>query len=173
MDNDARYIPVAQALPAQLPALDRKTGLRYATALVKHFGRMGLGSPNQQGPAALWQWQWHGGRRVWVSPRPTSGHHKGWGRLIHDVSHLVFAKRHPSFGPHDGGHATLEAEMAAYVVAKGWLAERKKLVPVARSVVHHERAKRNLARWETKLKRATNAIRKLRRAISRHERRSS
>jgi hypothetical protein len=121
MDNDPRYAPVAATLPQTLPPIDRRASVKYAKKLVRHFGRIGLGSPNQRWHADLARWGWTKGRRVWISSKPTTDHYKGWGRLIHDVSHLVFRYRHPSFKPHDGGHATLEREMAEYAVAKGWL----------------------------------------------------
>lgn len=168
MDNDARYIPVAQTLPAVLPPLTRKAAMRYADRIVRKFGRLGLGSPNQTRPASWSTWRIYEGRRCWAATKPTAGHLKGWGRMIHDASHLVFQARHPSFRPHDGGHAALEREIAEYVVRKGWLAPRAKIRHQKPN--SYERAKANLPRWETKLKRATNAIKKLRRTIARHER---
>jgi hypothetical protein len=106
---------------------------------------------------------------VWISTKPTTGHHKGWGRLIHDVSHIVFARRHPSFRPHDGGHAALEREVAEYVVAKGWLEPKPaKPEPDQRSI-RYARVCERLKKWESKAKRAETAIKKLRRAKARYE----
>lgn len=116
MENDPRYAPVAAALPAVLPPITRAEATRANRKLTRHFGRRALGSPNQ-----LWNVAPIRTRRCWVSPRPTTGHLRGWGRLIHDVAHIVFRHRHPSFRPHAGGHAQLEREVAEYVVAKGWL----------------------------------------------------
>lgn len=56
-----------------------------------------------------------GARRVWVSTKPTTGHHRGWGRLIHDVGHMVFRWRHPNFRPHDHGEEQVELDIARYV----------------------------------------------------------
>lgn len=173
MRNDPRYAPVALALPEFLPPLDRKTSVRRANQLVRHFGRLGLGSPNQTRPASLAQWRCEGGRRVWISARPTTGHHKGWGRLIHDVSHIVFAARHPFARPHDGGHAALEREMAEYVVRKGWLVPRPrqdKPNSIDRKKERQHRLLVRLKRWESKHRRAENALKKIRRALARHER---
>ncbi len=169
MDNDPRYVPIATVLPTVLPAIDRKTARRYAEILVRRFGRLGLGSPNQSRPASLSDWgHTAGGRRCWASTTPTdsSNHFKGWGRLIHDVSHIVFSARHPSFRPHDGGHATLEREIAEYVVRKGWLEPKPKIDP---KVVRAARLRTRLQRWESKAKRAQNAIKKLRRTLARYE----
>ena len=105
-------------------------------------------------------------RKCWLSPRPTTGHHRGWGRLIHDVSHWIFERRHPGFRPHAGGHARLEREIAAYVVGCGWLAGAlvKAQPPTSRADELADRLARieaRIARWEGKRKRAETALRKL------------
>lgn len=171
MDNDLRYVPVAAALPAQLPPLTRKAAYPYAQRLVKKFGKVGMGSPRQQQDASLMSWGiYETGRRCWASPKPTSSanHHRGWGRLIHDCSHIVFQARHPSFRPHDGGHAALEAEMAAYAKARGWLdlAPSNKVAKPTLVEVHRKRLlqyEANEKRWVAKQRRAVNALRKLKR----------
>jgi hypothetical protein len=56
-----------------------------------------------------------GARRVWVSRVPTSGHDKGWGRLIHDVSHMIHKYRHPNQKPHGNLHPQIEREVQIYV----------------------------------------------------------
>ena len=117
MENDQRYVPVEQALPAELPAITREEADKACARIFRHFGAKALGGPNM-----LYDARWRRPtRRCWISPRPTKGHDKGWGRLIHDASHIIFRRRHPSFRPHDGGHARLEREIAQYVVAQGWL----------------------------------------------------
>lgn len=176
MENDPRYVPVALTLPARLPPITRIEAARRADMLVRRFGKMGLGSPNQTRAASLNDWgiSVHQGRRCWASTAPTAGHnhYNGWGRLIHDVSHIVFARRHPTFRPHDGGHAALEREIAAYVVRKGWLEPKRKEAPSEAALAQqkHERLLIRLKRWEAKQRRAANAIKKLKRALARHER---
>ena len=135
--------------------------------LKRHFGRAEFASPN----AGFRIWS-RKARRCWISTKPTRGHWKGWGRLIHDVSHTVFRYRHPSFRPHDGGHAKLELEMAQYVVAQGWLGGTLKPVEKPKPTVAEKRASRlaqvevRIERWESKLRRAETALRKLRRQRS-------
>lgn len=173
MENDPRYVPVGQALPATLPPLTRAASFVYAERLVKKFGKLGLGSPNQVGPARLADWGiFDTGRRCWASTRPTSAqnHHKGWGRLIHDVSHIVFAKRHPTMKPHAGGHAAVEREIAEYVALKGWLVPKPVKDRPNLKVLAYERQKVRLKEWITREKRAHNKVKKLRRAIARYER---
>ena len=174
MENDLRYTPVTSTLPVTLPPLARKEALRAATKLTKHFGRAELGSPNQLGPVRLPRYALDG-RRCWVSPKPTTGNSKGWGRVIHDVSHIVFAERHPTFRAHAGGHATLEREMAEYVIAQGWLAGtlRPAVKPKANvRAVRYARVCERLSKWESRAKRANTAIRKLRQTKLRYERHS-
>jgi hypothetical protein len=79
--------------------------------------------------------------------------------MIHDASHYVFERRHPSARPHDGGHAALEREMVEYVARKGWAvpkAPKLKARPSYAERLTHTRAL--MARWETKAKRADTAI---------------
>ena len=133
---------------------------------MKHFGRRQLGGPNQLTDVRPYRT-----RVCWIStrPRPASDHLKGWGRLIHDTSHWVFQKRHPSFRPHDGGHAALEREMAAYASDKGWLqGALRPPVKVALPAADRDRAKlqrieAGILRWTSKAKRAETALKKLRR----------
>lgn len=163
MDNDPRYAPVAAQLPDTLPPLTRVAAGDYARRLLRRFGRVEDGAVGHMLHPVTWPRTL--GRTCWASVKPTqrSDHFKGWGRLIHDISHLVFRARHPSFRPHDGGHARLEREVAAYVAGAGWLTPKA-------PVVRHATAEDKLAildasvkRWTTKARRAATALAKLRR----------
>jgi uncharacterized membrane protein YqiK len=166
MRGDARYEPVAASLPAVLPPITAEDALRYYRKLILHFGSkkyIPVGVLEARGGRRIWTWQ-SKARRCWIARKPTTGHHKGWGRLVHDASHEVFEKRHPGARAHDGGHATLEREMAELVMARGWLEPRPK---PAKPTTDEKRALRlarteaALARWEAKRKRAETAIKKL------------
>ena len=171
MQNDPRYAPVAQALPEVLPAITRVEATRYYGMLVRHFGRasmmpVGVAEARNNKPVPVNYVST--GRRCWASTKPTRGHFTGWGRMIHDASHHVFRYRHPSARPHDGGHATLEREMAAYVMARGWLNPKPAKVtakPAPSDKLAAIDAK--LKRWQTKAKRAATAIKKLNRQRAR------
>lgn len=164
MQHDPRYERVRAALPESLPPITRVEAERAARRLFRHFGAVALGGPLMRYPA-----KFNGRvRRCWISTKPTEGHLKGWGRLVHDVSHSIFRRRHPNFRPHAGGHATLEAEIAAFVVKQGWL--EGTLQPKKSIVTSDEKRIARLAkidaamkRWRTKQKRAANALRKLER----------
>lgn len=164
--TDERYVPVENTLPSILPSITRQEAERAHNRLVRHFGRKELGSAHQLSDVRPYPV-----RICWISKQSTSAtnHFKGWGRLIHDTSHHVFRRRHPTFRPHDGGHAVLELEMAAYVVAKGWLdgilrpSEKPKPNTAQRRRVRLLQIENNLARWASKLRRAENALRKLKR----------
>lgn len=111
---------------------------RAARALYRHFGGLRLGGPHMGAPA-----RFHGpARRCWITTRTNAGLNKGWQRLVHDVSHRIFARRHPGFRPHAGGHATLEWEMAQFVVQSGWLAGELKPAVRAKPTADERRASR-------------------------------
>lgn len=164
MQNDPRYERVRAALPESLPPITRVEADRAARRLFRHFGAVALGGPLMRYPA-----KFNGRvRRCWISTKPTEGHLKGWGRLVHDVSHSIFRRRHPNFRPHAGGHATLEAEIAAYVVKQGWLEgtlQPKKSIAtsVEKRVARLAKIDAAMKRWRTKQNRAANALRKLER----------
>lgn len=166
MQDDVRYLPVSMALPEILPSITRYEAERAAKRIFKHFGSVAQGGPLQTRPAKMR----YGVRVCWLSPKPTSGHHKGWGRLIHDVSHDIFRARHPNFRPHDGGHATLEAEIAQFVASSGWLDGTLKPALPNPDLVwlkKKEAIEASIKRWTTKRKRAETALAKLNRQLSR------
>lgn len=159
MDNDPRYLPIESILPNPMPACSKHEARRAYQKLIDHFGGIVGG---HQTDRACWRW---GVRRCWIALKPTTGHHKGWGRLIHDMSHTVFSARHPNFRTHDGGHAQLEAEMATYAVEKGWLTGGLRAPVAAKPTAGDKLAALEAAekRWTTKLRRATTALKRVKR----------
>lgn len=169
--DDKRYVPVAMTLPMLLPAITREEATRAARKLYRHFGGTEHGSVDMI-RRARWRSHYRSARGAlpsWTSKVPTSNTNngKGWGALIHDVSHDIHDQRTPRLRPHDGAHAKLEAELAAYVVAKGWLAGTLKPSPKAAPTPHEKRVARlanidkRIKKWTTRQKRATTALRKL------------
>lgn len=152
--------------PWPLPPLGREEARRAAARLVRHFGKRELAGGHCDVPWSLTRR--NKARTVWTSARPTMNHCRGWARLVHDISHLVFTYRHPTFRPHDGGHAQLEAEIQDYVLTKGWLAgtlkppQPKRLTTDQKRSNKLARCEQSLKRWDAKLRRAQNAVRKLR-----------
>jgi hypothetical protein len=159
--DDLRYKLVEAYLPATLPAITRDEAERAARRLFRAFGGVNLGGPNMVRPARLR----YAVRRCWISTKPTTGHHKGWGRLIHDVSHDIHRVRHPTARAHDNGHHVIERELAMYVAARDWLAGGLKPPAPAKATPDDRLAHLDAltARWETKAKRAATALRKLKR----------
>jgi hypothetical protein len=165
MANDPRYTAVEAALPAALPPITREEALRAYRKLVRHFGSvkdLPVGVAEARGGRPIRTFR-ERARRVWIAPKPTTGHHRGWGRLIHDASHTVFERRHPHARAHDGGHATLEREMAQYVVAKGWLAGSLKPPVKAKPTISDQlkALQYRIDKWQTKARRASTALKKL------------
>lgn len=90
---------------------------------------------------------------------------KGWSELVHGLSHSFYGKLHPDAKPHSGQHGSLERHMVQYVLDNGFLDGKLK---AAEKVAPDPKAKRyaqvidGIERWEAKLKRAENALKKLR-----------
>lgn len=154
------YTPVNEVWPADLPSLTRDEARRAARKLIHHFG----------GRRRV-RWV----RRCWVAASPPFNTvHRGWRRLVHDVSHRVWTREAPKARAHGKHHATLELEMSRYVLARGWLtgtlkaAEHRRPAPTADQKLARTLAA--LKRWETKRRRAETAMKKLRRRVRYYER---
>jgi hypothetical protein len=171
------------------PPLTRAEAWRYAKVLIRHFGsprdaamRPGIdGEPRPAhraeilGKLRFYCDRQELGRRCWASSKPTQGHDTGWGRLIHDVSHIVHEYRHPKARPHDLLHAQIERNVQVFVELQGWLVERRtptKPIISQRRELRRLKLCARLARWRTKAKRANTAIRKLNRQLRALERSS-
>jgi hypothetical protein len=90
---------------------------------------------------------------------------QGWRDFVHDLSHYLHGKKHPSETGHGWHHARIEKEMIDYVVRSGWLDGKLKRAPKPKPNKVDQRYQQTLdgiARWETKLKRAQTALKKLR-----------
>lgn len=118
-------------------------------------------------------WVYRGTLRVNPNRR---GWYRGWKALVHDLSHLCHRRLHPDDRPHSDRHAYLERRLAEYVVSHGWLdgkLKRKRTEKPARNLIG-ERYGRIVARerrWQAKLRRAQNALKKVRRERRDYERR--
>ena len=166
MSDRNRYDVVPAQLPAELPALTRANAERVRDALVAQFFH-----GNQLSPP--W-WVTRDVRRVWLSPKPTraSNSDKGLGRLIHDVSHAWFGRVYPHKRAHDPLHVVYERDVAAYVAANLTRLVKPpkiKAKPTARErgVNRLEQVLASLGRWQSKERRAQNAIKKLNRERAR------
>lgn len=159
MNNDSRY---ADINAVNYPSCSNLEANRAMKSILTTIGRISNNYPAQK-TNAIWKWT-YGVRRVWISKKPTTGIRKGWGRLIHDASHLIFKARRPNARPHDHGHADVEREVLLFCQQRGYLDGA--LTP--KKITYEEKRARKSASidarirsWETKLKRATNALKKL------------
>jgi len=179
MNKDPRYAAV-NALHAQCyPPLMRANAYRYAAKLLRKFGSKADASATVEHDLnierTLFEWgARETGRRCWASSKPTRGHSRGWGRLIHDVGHMVHRYRHPTFKAHATGEHAIETEIAYYVRhSTDWLTPRETpaLDPLLKVAQANARDCANRERWQRKLDRARRAIVKLTRRIKARERR--
>lgn len=165
MSSNDRYQPIRDALPAMLPPITREEASRAATRLMRKFGTPGCRKILVKA------------RRVWISREPTRGDRpgRGWSRLIHDVSHRVFRRWYPGKRPHDPLHVHYEEEIAAFVASSGWLDGtlaprfKERPSPTETHAAERERVDAAIKRWESKLRRAQNALKKLARKKRRLE----
>lgn len=149
--------------------ITREEAERAVRKIHAHFGRRELGSPNM-----IYDTRPGRVRRCWMR-RPGVRYRTmvGWPRLAHDVSHDIFAARHPSFKPHAAGHDTLELEISQYIVDKGWLSGslrspvKAKPAGDALRALKLKRAEEAVTRWTAKARRAERALRKARRTVAR------
>jgi len=127
MHNDPRYAPVEGAWQyVDIPPLTRADARWYARLLLKAFTKkQDCAVRGYRYPLSRTWWYadyTKRGRRCWVSRKPGYSLDRGWGRLVHDCSHVAFRFRHPNWRPHEHGHEELELEMVHYVVSQNWLA---------------------------------------------------
>jgi hypothetical protein len=150
------------AVPA--PAITRVEAERAARRLFRKFGRK-TGYPRQRRDAKL-----RTVRRCWISSKPSTGIARGWARLVHDVSHEIFRLRYPDLLPHNPLHSKLEHEIASFVAGSGWMAGALK--PATKEPAELHAAKLSnvdaaIKRWDSKLRRARTALKKLARQRAR------
>ena len=106
-------------------------------------------------------------RKCWLSLNgDTNTLHKGWRRLVHDVSHYVHDFRFPDSSNHDLAQAVIEKEMVNYVINQGWL-EGKLKTKLKPKLTKDEKQnakiislEKLIKSWETKEKRAKTYIKK-------------
>jgi hypothetical protein len=161
---------------ATVPRFTSAEALRAAKALYVRFGKRADGGPkmvmDMLAPGTV--------RRCWIQAKPGKPElRRGLPRLLHDVAHRIFRKRHPGWRPHHPQHARLELEIVQHAITAGWhtgaLAPKAKAkpTPAARADARLASARKRLATWEAKARRATRAAAKLKRQIRAAERRQA
>lgn len=142
--------------PKPLPKLDSAEAISAA----KRIYRRAMGKPFKGMFKAV-----AGNRRTWIRySTMTVNAGKGWDDLVHMLSHCAHRRLHPGKAPHDLSHAKLERELIHYVIDSGWLGG--KLKPKAKAApdkraVRYQQTLASIGRWDAKLRRAENALKKL------------
>jgi hypothetical protein len=178
-----KYARVNGAWPAELPPITDHEAIELVRRLYRKFmgrsytGQFKIASGNRNttprrgvyyvNPQRVYKW---------------GGHEAGWKDIVHDVSHHVHWRKFPKNKPHSATHASLEREMIRHVVASGWLAGKLKRIekPAAAPPTAAEVAASKIGaldvrikRWESKRRRAENALAKLNRQRRRLERQAA
>jgi len=153
-----RYDRVNAVWPSPVPALTAQEAISASRRLL----RLALGEPFT-GKIQITSGRRHNWVRngvLYVNPD------RGWHDLVHDLSHYAFWRLHPGRKPHDWRHAALERSLIEAVASKRWLDGilRREPKPKPKPDLRAVRQMRIIARikaWETKLRRADNALKKL------------
>jgi hypothetical protein len=154
------YASVNRDWPATIPPITRIEAERAAKRIVKRFGA----------PPRLARV-----RRCWISldPARSSDLSRGWRRLVHDLSHLLYRANFPGARPHGGFHAGWERDVRDYVLARGWLDGTLKLTPAVKKKGKPSPADKlaaaeaKLIAWERREKRAATKVKKYKRMVAR------
>lgn len=154
--TQARYVRVNAEWPKDLPPLTPQEAISAAKRLYRLGMKRAWDKPIKLTSGNRYTWARHG--VLYVNPE------KGWHALVHDMSHLVHRRLHPTLSGHDWRHAHLEREMVTYVISNGWLDGKLRRPEKPKPKVQDVRYVRivdRIQRWESKLKRAENALKKL------------
>lgn len=120
-------------------------------------------------------WSYRGDLRV--NPKRSNAIHPGWHDFVHMLSHYCHRRLWPSHQPHDGRgtHAFIERTMIEHVVNSGWLdgkLKRPERIPkqIDRPAESYKQVLAGIKRWERKVRRGENALRKLHKKRKYYER---
>lgn len=166
------YRRVNEAWPEPVPAMTFAQGSNAARRLFRWaLGETFTGTITETSGARHNKCSY---RRIIINPR------RGWKSLLHTMSHRCWrmANVGEPIRPHERGHAKLELRMIKEVIKRGWLqTEATQSKPVTPSEPKHDlrvekliRTEALIAKWETKLKRAQTALKKLSRRKRYYER---
>ena len=116
---------------------------------------------------------WIRGGIMFVNP---DGWPASWRGIIHGIAHWCHRRLHPRDSDHSNRQAYLERDLTDYALANGFLsgALKSKAKPKVQKddlVARHERLMKRETGWETKLKRAQNALKKIQKERRAYERR--
>lgn len=103
---------------------------------------------------------------------------KGWHELVHSMSHYATRRLFPKANTHGPQHAFMEREMIKHVVNSGWLEgkllrPKKPKVTVDPTVARAAHVAARIKAWESKKRRAENALKKLQRTARYYQRKTA
>lgn len=173
MSEHRKYAAVNGQWPDVIPDLEPEEAISAA----KRLYRFAMKKPwkGKWKATSGRRYTWPRGSTFYVNPKREAWGDAtaGWRDLVHMLSHYAHRQLHPRAKPHAGSHHFLEKEMVEYVIKSGWLDGRlrKKSTPKPdHRDVRRERTAASIKRWETKMKRAETALRKLKKRAAYYER---
>lgn len=156
---------------------DLKPTPQEALAAAKRLYRKATGKPYAgtfvltSGNRRTW---YSGSKRMTILVNPDEGAFEldgkmvgggGWHEIVHSISHMAALKLYGE--AHGPRHAFIERELVDHVVKSGWLEGKlrrpqKAKPPVDPKAKRYAQTLAGIKRWEAKLRRAENALKKLR-----------
>jgi len=162
--------------PARPTGQEALAGARKLVKLALSLGRDGTNGINYRYGRGYEFKLTSGNRYTWtrrgvfyVNPAQHQwGVGNGWQTIVHNIAHWAGRKLYPGAKPHDHRTAFIERKLAEHVVNSGWLDGKLKREPkpkpeIDRVALRAARVEASIKRWESKRKRADNALKKLRR----------
>jgi len=171
-----KYSSVNGAWPdGELPELTAQEAVSAAKRLYRLVMKHSFRGPVVVTSGNRYTWKYRGELRV--NPNRRNALHPGWHDMVHTLSHYCHRRLHPSHKPHDGRgtHAFIEKTMIEHVVNSGWLEGKLKRPERTTPKVdmpdkNRKQVLAGIKRWEAKIRRAQNALRKLHKKRKYYER---
>tara|TARA_R110002020_G_scaffold62710_2_gene167491 strand:- start:10 stop:639 length:630 start_codon:yes stop_codon:yes gene_type:complete len=180
-NKEKKYKECNTTFPKELPPICFLEAERAYKLLVRKFGKKKDAAPSRLSNMKIRRWRKVGDkvwktrvRKCWIAlSGNTSDLSRGWRRLTHDVSHMVYSYRNPKVKFHHSyQQANLELDIIKFVISKGWL--NGTLKPKVRVLSRNDKfnikveSTQNLIKsWKTKQARANNKLKKLQSKLKR------
>jgi len=169
-----KYKDCNSTFPKELPPITFEEAEKAYKLLVIKFGKQKDASPSRFSNMKIRRWRKVGDkawktkvRKCWIAlSGDVSFLSRGWRRLAHDISHMVYRYRNPKAKfQHSFQQAELELEIINYIISQDWLngGLKSKVVVLTKEQKRQKKLdhyQKLISRWQTKMKLANTFVRK-------------
>jgi len=177
-----KYKECNSIFPKELPPITFEEAEKAYKLLVKKFGKLKDASPSRFSNMKIRRWRKVGDkvwktkvRKCWIAlSGDVSFLSRGWRRLAHDISHMVYRYRNPKARfQHSFQQAELELEIINYIISQGWLSGslKSKVIILTKSDKRQQKIdhlQKLINKWQRKQKIANTFIRKYHKKLKYH-----